>query len=69
MNKECRYSVQSLSTYRPSIGSRVLTHDGHEGVIVKKYIVTGRSEEYVHILEDDGRIWYCPSYCIEKVVG
>ena len=47
-----------------NIGDRVVTWDGHRGVVIKKYFVTGIYEMYVHIQEDDGRIWYCPAGCI-----
>lgn len=42
------------------LGKRVITYDNHEGIVVKQYKPTGRSQESVHIQQYDGRIWYCP---------
>ena len=41
------------------IGRRVVTYDGHIGVVIKHFKPTGR-DMTVHIKQDDGRIWYCP---------
>lgn len=41
------------------IGKRVTTDDGHSGIVIKHYKVTGGGMS-VHIKQDDGRIWYCP---------
>lgn len=41
------------------IGKRVTTIDGHSGIVIKHYKVTGRGMS-VHIKQDDGRVWYCP---------
>ena len=49
-----------------NLGDKVQTDDGHIGIVVKKYFVTGLYEMYVHIQEADGRIWYCPKSCIVK---
>lgn len=48
------------------IGKRVTTYDGHSGIVLKHYKVTGRRMS-VHIKQDDGRIWYCPDYNIMVV--
>lgn len=52
-----------------NVGDYVETDDGHCGVVVKKYFVTGRYEMFVHIEEADGRIWYCPVHCVIKRGG
>lgn len=49
-----------------NLGDKVQTNDGHIGIVVKKYHVTGIVGMYVHIQEADGRIWYCPKSCIVK---
>ena len=49
-----------------NLGDRVQTYDGHTGVVVKKYHVTGVVEMYMHIQESDGRIWYCPESCVSR---
>ena len=48
------------------IGKRVMTYDGHIGVVIKHYKVTG-SGMSVHIQQDDGRIWYCPDNNIVEI--
>lgn len=42
-----------------NLGDYVHTYNGHYGKVVKKYHVTGVSGLYVHIKENDGRIYYC----------
>ena len=49
-----------------NIGDRVQTYDGHTGIVVKKYFVTGVCGMYIHIQEADNRIWYCPVSCVIK---
>lgn len=45
------------------VGNKVATLNGHVGEVIKIYKVTGCGFS-VHILEADGRIYYCPiSYC------
>ena len=41
------------------IGKKVITIDGHSGIVIKHFKPTGRNMT-VHIREDDGRIYYCP---------
>ncbi len=48
------------------IGKQVRTIDGHSGIVIKHYKVTG-SGMSVHIKQDDGRIWYCPEESIIKI--
>ena len=49
------------------IGKRVMTIDGHIGVVIKHFKPTGR-DMTVHIKQDDGRVWYCPdTYIVEAV--
>lgn len=48
------------------IGKRVTTYDGHSGIVIKHYRVTGRGMS-VHIKQDDGRILYCPDSYIMVV--
>ena len=43
-----------------------MTYDGHIGIVIKHYKVTG-SGMSVHIKQDDGRIWYCPEESIIKI--
>ena len=48
------------------IGKRVKTIDGHSGIVIKHYKVTGAGMS-VHIKQNDGRVWYCPdTYIVEK---
>ena len=51
------------------VGSMVRTYDGHCGIVVKRYSVTGRPGMFVHIREADGRIYYCPESYIVKAGG
>lgn len=44
---------------RTLIGKRVITFDGHVGIVIKHFKPTGRNIT-VHIKQNDGRIWYCP---------
>lgn len=48
------------------IGKRVITFDGHIGV-VKHFKPTGR-DMTVHIKQDDDRILYCPDYNIIEII-
>ena len=48
------------------IGKYVKTIDGHSGIVIKQYKVTGRGLS-VHIKENSGLIYYCPISYIEKV--
>ena len=49
------------------IGKRVITYDGHVGVIIKHFKPTGRDMS-VHIKQKDGRIWYCPENNIVQII-
>ena len=51
---------------RNLIGKKVITINGHFGIVIKHFKPTGRSMT-VHIKEADGRIWYCPESDIIKV--
>ena len=48
------------------IGKRVMTYDGHIGIVIKYFKPTGRNIT-VHIKQDDGQIWYCPDNNIIKI--
>lgn len=48
------------------IGKRVRTVDGHSGIVIKHYKVTGAGMS-VHIKQDDGQVWYCPDTYIVEV--
>lgn len=48
------------------IGKYVKTIDGHSGIVIKQYKVTG-SGLSVHIKENNGLIYYCPISYLEKV--
>ncbi len=49
------------------IGKRVITFDGHSGIVIKHFKPTGRNMT-VHIIQDDGRIWYCPEKDIIEIL-
>lgn len=49
------------------IGKRVMTFDGHVGIVIKHFKPTGR-DMTVHIKQDNGKVWYCPDYNIIEVV-
>ena len=49
------------------IGKRVMTCDGHVGIVIQHFKPTGR-DMTVHIKQDDGRIWYCPDNNIVEIV-
>lgn len=42
------------------LGKYIETVDGHEGIVVKQYKLTGRNIDSIHIQQENGRIWYCP---------
>lgn len=48
------------------IGKYVKTINGHSGIVIKQYKVTGRGLS-VYIKENNGLIYYCPISYIEKV--
>lgn len=48
------------------IGKKVITGDGHRGIVIKQFKPTGRNIT-VHIKENDGRVWYCPITDIVKI--
>ena len=50
------------------IGKRVTTYDGHTGIVIKRFMPTGRNMS-VHIKQDDGRIWACPETDIVDLGG
>lgn len=41
------------------LGKYVTTINGHFGIVIKHYKVTGRGMS-VHIKQDNGQIWFCP---------
>ena len=47
-------------------GKKVKTIDGHNGMVIKHYKVTGRGMS-VHIKQDDGQVWYCPETHIIEI--
>jgi len=47
------------------IGDYVETFNGHSGIVIKIYKVTGAGLA-VHIQECDGRIYYCPMNMIKN---
>ena len=45
------------------IGKKVMTDDGHKGIVIKHFYATARGM-MVHIKQNDGRVWFCPENSI-----